>query len=90
MEPLSTQILSFSTRLFGNFDGNDYSTFSPFIPLSQYQAAVVQLRMWNLSGEARYQEGVATLKRILNYFSHRWATAGKLDEYPSTPGEAFC
>lgn len=79
MGPFSTQITSFSQRLFGGPEADrDYSTFSPYVPLSVYQSAVVQLRLWRATGDASYQVGLASLKEILSYFKKRWSIAGEL------------
>ncbi|KAK3620812.1 hypothetical protein LTR56_020586 [Elasticomyces elasticus] len=76
MEPLSTQIVVFSSRLFGDGEGIDYGTLSPYIPLSLYQAAVVQSRLYRRTGERCYGEALLTLKRLLGYFNKRWLVAG--------------
>ncbi|KAK1071613.1 hypothetical protein LTR74_003243 [Friedmanniomyces endolithicus] len=49
MEPLLIRITQFSLRLFGTGQDLNYGTFSPYVPLSLYQAAVVQLRLWKRS-----------------------------------------
>ena len=77
MEPLSTQIADFSNRLFGESgEDADYSTFSPYVPLSLYQSAVVQLRLWKQTGNPAYHKGLNSLKAILGYFNRRWAVSG--------------
>jgi hypothetical protein len=79
MEPLSAQITSFSHRLFGGPEvEHDYSTFSPYVPLSLYQSAVVQSRLWRATGDVRHQDAVASLKEILGHFNKRWSIAGEL------------
>jgi hypothetical protein len=77
MEPLSTQLVQFSSALFSTGEDVDYGTFSPYVPLSLYQAAVVQLRLWNQTGEECYWQGLSSLKRTLGYFGRRWTIAGK-------------
>ena len=77
MEPLSTQIACFSQRLFGGSDEDrDYSTFSPYVPLSLYQSAVVQLRLWKQTGDPAYEERLVSLKGILGHFNRRWVIGG--------------
>jgi hypothetical protein len=77
MEPLSTQIADFSQRLFGGADEDrDYSTFSPYVPLSLYQSAVVQLRLWKQTGDSTYEDRLVSLKGILGHFNRRWVIAG--------------
>jgi hypothetical protein len=77
MEPLSTQLVQYSSALFSTGEDVDYGTFSPYVPLSLYQAAVVQLRLWNQTGEGRYWQGLSSLKRTLGHFGRRWTIAGK-------------
>ncbi|KAK5118542.1 hypothetical protein LTR85_008007 [Meristemomyces frigidus] len=76
MKPLSTRITGFSRRLFGNGEGIDYGTLSPYIPLSLYQAAVVQSRLYRQTGEYGHGEALLSLKQILGYFNKRWLVAG--------------
>lgn len=38
---------------------------------------IVQLRLWKLTGEELYCEGLSCLKRTLGYFKRRWTVAGK-------------
>ena len=75
MEPLSTQIAQFSSRLFDR-DDIDYTTFSPYVPLSLYQAGVVQLRLLKQTGGEASEDELNSLKRILERFRQRWASAG--------------
>jgi hypothetical protein len=77
MEPLSTQIVQLSSALFGTGEDTNYGTFSPYVPLSLYQAAVVQLRLWKKTGEEHYLQGLSSLKGTLGYFGRRWTIAGK-------------
>ena len=77
MEPLSAQITQFSNRLFGARDRINYGTLSPITPLSLYQAAVVQYRLWRRTGQPCYQDGLRDLREILGYFNKRWAIARK-------------
>ncbi|KAK3067025.1 hypothetical protein LTR53_016340 [Teratosphaeriaceae sp. CCFEE 6253] len=76
MHPLSTQINVFSNQLFGNGEAICYGTLSPYIPLSLYQAAVVQSRLYRRSGEQCYGEALLSLKKLLGYFNRRWLVAG--------------
>jgi hypothetical protein len=77
MEPLSTQIAEFSHRLFGESgEDRDYSTLSPYVPLSLYQSAVVQLRLWKQTGDPTYHQRLSSLKAILGHFDRRWAVSG--------------
>ncbi|KAK3117102.1 hypothetical protein LTR53_001831 [Teratosphaeriaceae sp. CCFEE 6253] len=76
MQPLSTQIKVFSNQLFGNGEAICYGTLSPYIPLSLYQAAVVQSRLYRRSGEQCYGEALLSLKKLLGYFNRRWLVAG--------------
>lgn len=78
LEPLSTQIVQFSRRLFGPEQTVDYNTTSPYVPLSLYQSAVVQLSLWERSNQMVYKEGLASLKEILGFFKQRWASAGSI------------
>ena len=71
MEPLSHRITQCSTRLFGTGQDLNYGTFSPYVPLSLYQAAVVQLRLWKRGGVAVYQENLHALKHIMEFYSRR-------------------
>jgi len=75
MEPLSHRITQFATRLFGTGQDLNYGTFSPYVPLSLYQAAVVQNRLWMRSGDAAYRENLLALKHILQFYSRRWMVA---------------
>ncbi|KAK0307895.1 hypothetical protein LTR01_005227 [Friedmanniomyces endolithicus] len=75
MEPLSHRITQFATRLFGTGQDLNYGTFSPYVPLSLYQAAVVQNRLWMRSGDAAYKENLLALKHILQFYSRRWMVA---------------
>jgi hypothetical protein len=77
MEPLSTQLVQYSAAIFGTGEDVDYGTFSPYVPLSLYQAAVVQLRLWDQTSEERYWEGLSSLKTTLGHFGRRWTIAGK-------------
>ncbi|KAK0860466.1 hypothetical protein LTR91_006504 [Friedmanniomyces endolithicus] len=76
MEPLSIRITQFSLRLFGTGQDLNYGTFSPYVPLSLYQAAVVQLRLWKRSGEIVHEDNLRSLKHILEYYCRRWLIAG--------------
>lgn len=78
MEPLSAQIAEFSSRLFGTGEDLEYGTFSPYVPLSLYQAAVVQHRLWKRTGDASHEGTLHSLKKILGFFHRRWAVAGML------------
>jgi hypothetical protein len=82
MEPLSKQIAEFSRRLFGNGEGIDYSSLSPYVPYSLYQSAVVQYQLWKQTDHAVHKAALDSLKEILGYFSKRWLIAGK-KEIPS-------
>lgn len=77
MEPLSKRIAEFSRKLFANGDEVDYVTLSPFVPISLYQSAVVQWRLWKQSRKAEHKVALESLKVILGYFSKRWGIAGK-------------
>jgi hypothetical protein len=87
MEPLSTQLVQFSSALFSTGEDVDYGTFSPYVPLSLYQAAVVQLRLWKQTGEECYWQGLSSLKRTLGYFGRRWTIAGK---WPTFASSCWC
>ena len=77
MEPLSTQIADFSQRLFGEGgQDRDYSTLAPYVPLSLYQSAVVQLRLWKQTGDPTYHRHLGSLKSILGHFNQRWVVSG--------------
>ena len=76
MEPLSTQITEFSRQLFGPEKPVNYDLMSPYIPLSIYQSAVVQLRLLRKSGVAWHERAVSSLRDILMQFNKRWANAG--------------
>lgn len=77
MEPLSTQIVQLSSALFRTGEDISYGTFSPYVPLSLYQAAVVQLRVWKRTGEERYCHGLSSLKQTLGHFNKRWTVASR-------------
>jgi hypothetical protein len=77
MEPLSTRIAEFANRLFGDVEGDNVKTLSPFVPYALYQAAVVQCRLWNRFGRDEYKENRESLKSILGRFNRRWLVAGK-------------
>lgn len=79
MEPLSTQITDFSRQLFGPEKPVNYDLMSPYIPLSIYQSAVVQLRLLRKTGVAWHERAVTSLRDILMQFNKRWANAGKFD-----------
>jgi hypothetical protein len=76
MEPLSKRIAEFSKQLFGDGNGIDYGTLSPYVPYSLYQSAVVQHRLWNQTGHEDHKSALASLKEILGHFRKRWLIAG--------------
>jgi hypothetical protein len=79
MEPFSKQIAEFSRRLFGNGDGIDYGSLSPYVPYSLYQSAVIQHQLWEKTGQAIHQAALDSLKEILGHFSRRWLVAGNTE-----------
>lgn len=78
MEPLSTQIVQFSRRLFGPEQNVDCNTLSPYVLLSLYQSAIVQLRLWKQTKNVVYTDALESLKEIIGFFNQRWASAGSL------------
>jgi hypothetical protein len=76
MEPLSKQIAEFSRRLFGNGEGIDYGSLSPYVPYSLYQSAVVQHQLWKQTGQEIHKAALDSLKEILGHFHKRWLIAG--------------
>lgn len=79
MEPLSTQIVGLSAHLFGDLELVDIELMSPFVTHSLYQSAVVQLRLWKVTGESIFGENLESLKRVLGHFNRRWLIAGTLN-----------
>ncbi|KAL5314236.1 hypothetical protein ACEPPN_018661 [Leptodophora sp. 'Broadleaf-Isolate-01'] len=73
----STQITEFSRHLFGDVAAVDFDVVSPLIPLSLYQAAIVQYRVGKQTGEIRHRNGFESLKEILGYFDRRWLIGGR-------------
>jgi hypothetical protein len=76
MEETSTRITAFSVHLFADPEKIAIETQSPLVPYSQFQAAVVQYRLWKGNGQAGYKDNLDALKRILVYMSKRWRVAG--------------
>ena len=54
----------------------EFETMSPFVPYSQFQAGVVQYRLWKKTGKLEYRENLDSLKVILKYLNRRWLVAG--------------
>lgn len=72
IEETSTRIANYSKFLFGDRETVDISLFSPFVPLSLYQAAIVQLRMWKRTGNVSCKVAFDSLVDILLFYSKRW------------------
>ena len=79
MEPLSAQIADFSSQLFGAGTQTNYDVMSPYIPLSIYQSAVVQLRLLQRGYKTVNADALNSLRQILGHFSKRWGNAGEFD-----------
>lgn len=77
LETTSQCIAAFSQTLFANPTGAraDESFFSPFIPYSIYQAAVVQDRIWRRTGQSTNKDALDVLRGILGTFRKRWHVA---------------
>jgi hypothetical protein len=76
LQSSSMQIAQFSRQLFGDIENMDYSTFSPLVPYSLYQAAVVQYRWWKQTDEEIHKMALESLKEVLGSFNRRWLIAG--------------
>lgn len=76
MEATASRITQFSVFLFTPIEKVNINTLSPFIPYALYQAAAVQLRMWKLNKGKVYEQGVNSLRIILEHFNVRWRVAG--------------
>jgi hypothetical protein len=70
--------LTFAEASYGNQEGIYVpETFSPYLPYSLYQAAVVDHRLWTQSGHLIYKQRLDTLKAIIGNFTKRWMVACK-------------
>ena len=76
LEKASTAMVEFSAYLFGDPDKLDYTTMSPFVPYSLYQAGVVQFRLWKHTGALHHRESLDSVKKILRFFRRRWLIGG--------------
>jgi hypothetical protein len=76
MESCSARITAFSTHLFADFEDLSLETQSPYIPYSQFQAAVVQYRLWKKTNRALHKDNFDALKKILECINRRWMNAG--------------
>lgn len=76
MEPLSTHMAILSKDQFGNANTVELETLSPLATYCLYQSAVVQLQLWQRTGDEIYKERVESLKQVLAIFNRRWRVAG--------------
>ncbi|KAF2670636.1 hypothetical protein BT63DRAFT_371622, partial [Microthyrium microscopicum] len=80
MEPISTAIVGFARQLFGVEEDIAIDQLSPYIPTVFYQSAVVQLRLWDETGEDAYKDGLDFLKGVLLIFQKRWQISGEYSD----------
>jgi hypothetical protein len=97
MEPLSNQMATLTSELYGSLEKIDFDTLSPLATYCIYQSTVVQLRLWKKTGTEKYRDNVSGLKKVLGWFNQRWLVAGMylraLDvDWPELilPSTGFC
>jgi hypothetical protein len=77
MEEMSKRSLSFAEQFYAETGAMDPATYSPYLPYSYCQAAVVQYRLWRKKGDIAYKERHDWLKQVLREFGKRWMVASK-------------
>jgi hypothetical protein len=77
LESAAVSLVDFSKHVFADPSRKDASFMSPFIPLSLYQAAVIQHRAWRRTKVPFCKERVSHLMKTLQIFSKRWLNAGE-------------
>lgn len=78
IEETALGALTFSEAPYGDREGNyEPEIFSPYLPYSLYQAAVVYHRLWTQSGHLIYRQRLDMLKAIIGNFTKRWMVACK-------------
>ncbi|KIW35706.1 uncharacterized protein PV07_02390 [Cladophialophora immunda] len=77
IESAAIRLVDFSRHLFADPESIDIRNMSPLIPLSLYQAAMIQYRAWKRTNEIFCKERVTSLFKILANFSKRWFAAAK-------------
>jgi hypothetical protein len=78
IEETALGALIFAEAAYGDQEGNyPPEIFSPYLPYSLYQAAIVHHRLWIQTGRSVYQQRLGTLKTIIGQFTKRWMVACK-------------
>jgi hypothetical protein len=71
--------LNFAAAAYADREGNyPQDVFSPYLPHSLYQAAMVYHRLWTQSGHIVYKQRLDKLKAIIGNLAKRWMVACKL------------
>jgi hypothetical protein len=70
--------LNFAAAASCDREGNyPLDVFSPYLPHSLYQAAMIYHRLWTQSGLLIYKQRLDTLKAIIANLAKRWMVACK-------------
>lgn len=78
IEETARGALTFAEAAYRDQDGNyPPEIFSPYLPYSLCQAAIVHHRLWTQTGHVVYKQGLDTLKAIIRNMTKRWMVACK-------------
>jgi hypothetical protein len=78
IEAAANGALTFAYAAYGDQEGNyPPEIFSPYLPYSLLQAAIVYHRLWIQTGQTEYQHGKGLLRAIIKNIAFRWMAAGK-------------
>jgi hypothetical protein len=78
IEETALGALTFAEAAYGDLEGNyQPEMFSPYLPYSLCQAAIVYHRLWTQSGHLIYKQRLDKLKVIIGEFTKRWMVACK-------------
>jgi hypothetical protein len=76
IEKVAYGALTFSYAAYGDREGNyPPEIFSPYLPHSLCQAAIIHHRLWRQTSRHVYKERLDLLKSIIGNFTKRWMVA---------------
>jgi hypothetical protein len=78
IEETALGALAFAEASYGDREGNyTPEVFSPYLPYSLCQAAIIFQRLWTQTGHSIYKQQRDQLKTIIGNIANRWMIACK-------------